>query len=428
MEGNGAAMAQSYDIARVRGLYPGVSDGWTYLNAHAHPHTAERVNTAVSRTFRTAALIIPEDSTASTGSRAAHRAPGVLGAEHVAQSARRAIADLTASRANRVVIGPNLAVLYRWLVRAMAPLFRRGSTMVPSFLDDPGLNQALSSEFLLVSGAGTQAQSRVRWAYPDLGTGELPPYQYRDIVDGSTRLVSFGAAHPLLGTVAASNEIIEQVRQRSRAWTLMDISALAAYRGVEAVSTDADIIALDLAVLGGPQLAALVFRDSAMFARLDATTLDVPELAVPVALLGAVAPLAEHVAELGAAEGSGSRRLRIERASAALTAYTSELSRDLYGFLGTLPAVHILGASGEAAAEATAEHIPRLSFVVQGVSAQVVHRRLLDNGLVTTLTPATPALEAMGLGEVDGAVTASLSPFSTHHDIAHLTRVVASLA
>lgn len=31
------------DVASVRGLYSGLSDGWTYLNAHDTPQIAERL-------------------------------------------------------------------------------------------------------------------------------------------------------------------------------------------------------------------------------------------------------------------------------------------------------------------------------------------------------------------------------------------------
>ncbi|MGO7258999.1 hypothetical protein ACCT32_36235, partial [Rhizobium brockwellii] len=56
-----------------------------------------------------------------------------------------------------------------------------------------------------------------------------------------------------------------------------------------------------------------------------------------------------------------------------LSSYLRGLRDDLYTFLGTWPAVHILGATGEAAAEASAERLPRLTFGVQGVPAATVY-------------------------------------------------------
>ena len=41
-----------FDVARVRGLYTSLGDGWTYLSAHAQPQIPERVSSAVARGFR----------------------------------------------------------------------------------------------------------------------------------------------------------------------------------------------------------------------------------------------------------------------------------------------------------------------------------------------------------------------------------------
>ena len=114
-----------------------------------------------------------------------------------------------------------------------------------------------------------------------------------------------------------------------------------------------------------------------------------------------------------------------------MTAYLDGLRDDLYTFLGTLPAVHIFGVTGEAASEASTDRTPRLSFGVRGVPAATVYERLFDNGIVTTLTTpdqATPLLTEMGIEEMGGAVTVGLGPFNTEADVEQLIRVVASLA
>ena len=47
-----AGASAHYDVFSVRGLYTGLSDGWTYLNAHAVPQISERVASGVARSFR----------------------------------------------------------------------------------------------------------------------------------------------------------------------------------------------------------------------------------------------------------------------------------------------------------------------------------------------------------------------------------------
>lgn len=411
-------MVAGYDVASVRGLYTGLSDGWTYLNAHQAPQVAERVASGVARAFRTSSAVAAQDGPSGTHS-AKLPAGRLEGAAHI-DAARLAIADLVGASADRVVLGPSLPALYQSLAGAIAPLLRSNSSVVLSRLDSPALSTAFST-----------IDAEVRWAMPDLGTGELPAFQFAELVDGSTRLVVFSAAHDLLGTVAPVAGIIDAVRSRSRAWTLLDVTSLAAYHPVDFDEIGAHVLGIDLAQLGGPQVAALVVRDTAMFKRMSAlcpghTT---PQLETPVSagLAGGVGPLVDHLALLGG-HLAGSRRTRLHTSMGLLETYLDGLRDDLYTFLSTLPAVHILGVTGEAAAHARADRLPRLSFAVRGVPAETVHQRLFDNGLVTTLTPRTPLLEDMGIDELGGAVTVALGPFNTRYDVEHLIRTVASLA
>lgn len=414
-------MPARYDAARVRGLYTGLSDGWTYLNAHDTPQLAERVAAGVARSFRMSTAVASFD--VPTGTHSARPEAGRLEGHNLVDSARIAVADLVGASADRVVLGPSLPALYQALAQVISPLLRSNSSVVLSRLDPPVLARAFR---------GIDAE--VRWAEPDLGTGELPAYQFAELVDGSTRLVSLSATHELLGTVAPVEEIFDIVHEKSRAWTLLDVSSLAPYRPIDADELDADILGIDLAELGGPQVAALIFRDTKMFRRIDALSPErensgAGQLETPVSagLAGGVGPLADHLADLVAGQ-KGSRRRRIVSSMTSLQGYLDGLGHDLYTFLGTLPAVHILGVTGEAAADATDNRLPRISFAVRGVPAETVHQRLFDNGLVTTLSPRTPLLTNMGVDEIGGAVTVALGPFNTSADVEHLTRVLASLA
>lgn len=411
-----------YDVASVRGLYTSLGDGWTYLNAHDSPQVPERVSSAVARSFRTATAVSrPEPS---SGSHARPQLPGRSAGASFIDDARLAVADLVGGSAGAVVLGPSLPVLYSLLADAMRPLLRYQSSIVLSGLDSETLSRPLAN-----------AVSDVRWAKPDLGTGELPGWQYRDLVDGSTRLVAFSAAHGLLGTVAPVASIVETARENSRAWVLVDASSYAAYRYVDIDEWNADIIAVDLGQLGGPQLAALVFRDEAMFKRLRSlhpryadSDVTAGKLMTPISpgLAGGVSPTVDHLA--GLVPSQGSRRKRLAVSMTELDNYLGALRDDLVLYLGSLSSVHILGLTGEAASGANEDRIPRLSFGVRGVPADMVQHRLYDNGLVTTLAPAMKVLTEMGADEIGGAITVALGPFTTSADIDHLVRVVASLA
>lgn len=397
------------DVASIRGQYASLGGGWTYLNAHDCPQVPERVAAAIARSVRLAPCMADVESPSGLHSRP--RAAGRLEGGSLIDAARVAVADLCGATADRVVLGPSLPALYQTLIRSMRPLLRHNSSMVLSRLDAPELNHVLRG-----------APARITWAQPDLGTGQLPASQYGELVDGSTRLVALSAAQGRIGTVAPVAEIIEQTRARSRAWVLVDASAYAAYRPLDVDDWDADIVAVDLAALGGPQVAALVFRNTYMYKRID------PGLESPVApaLAGGAPAMVDHLAAM--AEGHGTRRSRLEHSMGQLQTHLQGLFDDLVDLLESRYTVHILGVSGEAGDGGFGNRIPRLSFGVRGVPAETVHQRLLDNGLVTSVLPADPVFTEMGVDEVGGAVTVSLSPFTTRHDIEQLTRVVASLA
>lgn len=413
----------SYDIAGVRGQYASLFDGWVYLNAHDCPQVPERVTSAVAKSFRVATCVARPEPAVGSHSKPATGTPE--GAS-LLDDAAVAVADLVGATPERVVLGPGLPYLYASLATAMRPLLRRNSSVVLNNVDRAELTVAL-----------TRTEAGVRWAAADLATGALPGWQYMDLVDGATRLVSVPAAHPYLGAVAPVKEIADTVRAASRAWVLVDASAYAPYRPITFDEWGADIVAVDLKEMGGPDIAALVFRDETMFGRLepvgDPAARGAARLGLGVSpgLAGAVSHTVDHYASLiDAPAGRSSRRNRFLASMGETSAYLNGLRDDLHTFLGTLPAVHIVGISGEAAAESEDEvdRIPRLSFAVVGVPAETVYQRLLAHGIVATLMPRSKLTDDMGVDEIGGAVTVSLAPFNTTADIEQLIRAVASLA
>lgn len=401
----------AFDVWGVRGLYTSLGDGWTYLNANAHPQVPEKVVSAVARSFRTANVVAPPELAGSH----VRQAPGETEGAACITAARAAVADLAGVRPAQVVLGPSLRVLYAALAQAMRPMLRRASSIVLSPLERPELAAQLE-----------RIPAEARRVHADLATGDVPAWQYREVADGSTRLVSLPAVHAELGNVLAVAEIAEAVRDVSRAWLLIDASGYLPYRSLDLEKLGADIAAVDLAQLGGPDVSALIFRDEAMFNRLDMSAL---ELAVSPGLAGGVPAVVDHYAglvEWGAGRASRSKKLKASMGE--LEAYLNGLRDDLHFYLGTLPAVHIVGVTGEAAADAKVDRVARLAFGVVGVPADTVQRRLLANGIVATRTPESPLLEEMGVAEMGGAVTVALAPFNTHGDIEQLVRTVASLA
>ncbi|MDO5030351.1 MAG: aminotransferase class V-fold PLP-dependent enzyme [Corynebacterium sp.] len=420
----------AFDVPTTRGAYTSLSDGWTYLNAGKRAQVPERVLSAMNSAFRAAPKSLPGE--AGVGAHGQSRSSGVPAAVEMTTSARRAFADLTGGPVAGVVLGASREVLMQQFTAAMSRRLSLGANLVISRIGSQVVHAPLRR-------AADLYGARVRIAEADLATGALPAWQFDNLVDAETRLVVVPAADPFVGTIAPVKEIVRRVHANSSAWVLVDASDVAAYRDVSMTKLGADIMLVDASVWGGPEVSALVFKDPAMFARMtslsyapNARGADRIEVSpVSPALLGGVSESVQHLASLDRV-ARGSRRHRIETAMPQAFRYLTTLSERLISALMTLPRVYIIGMDAEDdsyASVSRTQHIPRVSFLVDGVPAATVVGRLLDNGLVTSVVDAfeSPLLEAMGIDEAGGAVGVGLQPFNTPHDIDQLVRAVASL-
>lgn len=420
----------AFDVPTTRGAYTSLSDGWIYLNGGQRAQIPERVISALGTSFRGSAKSLPGES--GEGAHARARQVGVSAAEMYSQSARRAFSDLTGGPVAGVVLGASKEVLISQFVNAMSRRLTLGTNLVVARTGSRCMSLPLRR-------AADMFGANVRTAEADLTTGALPAWQYCELVDSQTRLVVVPAVDPYAGTIAPVAEIARTVHANSQAWVLVDATDLAPYRAVDMDELGADIVLVDATAWGGPEVAALVFKDPAMFDRLTSLSFrpranGIARLEVsPVApaLLGGVSESVRHLADLDPA-ARGSRRHRIEAVMPQVAAYLSRLSERLIDSLGSLPRVYIVGVDSEGVDELETDYldrIPRVSFLVDNVPATTVVERLLANGLVTSAVGAdeSPLLEAMGIDETNGAVTVGLQPFNTPYDVDQLVRAVASL-
>ena len=453
-----------FDVPRVRGLYASLSDGWTYLNAQDFPQVPERVSSAVARSFRVASLLEPPES--ATGSHSRAQRPGRRIGESFGDSARIAIADLTGARPENVVLGASRAALLDDLAHALYRRLRLGQEVVLSRIDDPA-NVSPWKHAADLYGA------RVRWAEPDLSSGVLPAWQYTNLVESETTVVAVSAANRYVGAVTDVRAIADCVRAKSRALLVVDVDSFAPYRVVDVEQMGADVLALDVASLGGPSVGALVFKD-------DATRREVFHSAhgvggVSEGLLGGVAEAVDHLARLDDS-ARGTRRSRLKKGLPRAAEHLNTLATHLVEGLQSLGTVHVIGVDGDGDALeefASVDRIPRVSFMVDGVPAGVVVQRLLANGVVAGVVapgqsqllermgvfeelPAAPGGNSRGrhgrkaadaasaqsspqgspqgsaaaLGSAldqAGAVAVGFAPHNTVHDVDQLVRVVASV-
>jgi selenocysteine lyase/cysteine desulfurase len=68
-----------------------------------------------------------------------------------------------------------------------------------------------------------------------------------------------------------------------------------------------------------------------------------------------------------------------------------------------------------------------VSFVVTGVPAEHVVRRLADSAVLATANATSRVLDLIGVNEIGGAVTVGLAHYSTMAEVDRLVRTLAAL-
>jgi cysteine desulfurase family protein (TIGR01976 family) len=333
-------------------------------------------------------------------------------------AARRAVADLVNADPAGVVLGADRAILLAALADASSARAGLGNELVVSRLDD----EANIAPWLR---AADRFGATVKWAEVDIETGELPIWQWEDLLTSDTRLAALPSASSTLGTLVDVQAVAELVHHAS-GLAVVDHSAAAPYRLLDLGVVEADVVALNAAAWGGPPIGALVFRDPALIETFGSVSTDPDasgaarlELGVhQYALLAGVVASVEYLAGLDE-DAQGSRRERLTQSMESAQAYLDDLFEYLVTSLRSLPLVTLIGDPPS--------RIPALSFVVTGVPADRVVQRLADNGVLAIGNAASRVLDLIGVDEIGGAVTLGLAHYSTMAEVDHLVRTLASL-
>lgn len=396
----------AYDVARVRGLHPDLGDGWTRFDAQAGMVVPETVASTVSTAFRGAAA-----NTASPHP-AAQRSVALLNA------ARRAVADLLNADPAGVVLGADRAVLLALLADASSTRAGLGSELVVSRLGD----EANIAPWLR---AADRFGAKVKWAEVDIETGELPVWQWDDLLTGDTRLVAIPSASSTLGTVIEAGAVAKLVHNNG-GLVVVDHTAAAPYRLMDITEVEADVVAVNAAAWGGPPVGALVFRNPGLIDSFGSVSADPYasgaarlELGLhQYGLLAGVVSSVEYLAGLDE-DAQGTRREKLTQSMESAQLYLDGLFDYLLTALGSLPLVTMIGDPPV--------RLPVVSIAVNGVPAETVAQRLADNGILAVANPTSRVLEVLGVEEIGGALTLGLAHYSTMAEVDHLVRTLASL-
>ncbi|ULE34919.1 cysteine desulfurase-like protein [Mycobacterium sp. IDR2000157661] len=396
----------AYDVARVRGLHPTLGDGWVRFDAQNGMLLPDTVGRAVSTAFRgsTPTPVGPHPS--------AQRSAAVLDA------ARQAMADLVNADPRGVVLGADRAILLTSLADASSSRVGLGYEIVVTRLDD----EANIAPWLR---AANRYGAKVKWAEVDIETGELPSWQWENLITRPTRLVAITSASATLGTVTDLRAVTKLAHDLG-ALVVVDHSAAAPYQLIDIDDIDADVVAVNALAWGGPPIGALIFRDPSLIDTFGSVSLN-PYAIGPARLelgahqfgllAGAVASI-EYLASLEES-AHGTRRERLTVSMQSASSYMNRLFDYLLMSLRSLSAVMVIG-SPEA-------RIPVLSFAVSDVPAERVVQRLADNGILAISNASSRVLDVIGVNDIGGAVTVGLAHYTTTAEVDQLVRALASL-
>lgn len=386
------------DVARVRGLYPTLATRTAQLDGSFAALQPESVIRAVIATLRTAP--------AQPGSRSTRSQQAVA---RVAR-ARRAAADLVGGRPEDVVLGSSAVSLLLRLATVAAGDWQLGDEIVLSRLDAD----------LLVHPLVRAARARgvvVTWAEVDLDTGEVPTWQYEQLVGRRTRVVTVSLANPATGTVPEVRAVAD-LAHRHGALVVVDAGVAPLYLNLDITELGADLIAVSAPVFGGPTVGALVARPGLLdelAALLDPED-DRPfphrfeALPLPVELLDGFTAAVEHLAGLDE-NAHGTRRERLETSVAGAALYTGSLFGRLDAALRSMPEVTVLGSADRP--------LPVTSFTVAGHRPDEVGAFLQrrDVSVWTGPSGVREVLRAFGADEIGGAVFVGVMPHTTATEI-----------
>ena len=396
----------AFDVARVRGLHPTLGDGWVHFDPQSGMLVPESGATTVSTAFRTSA------PSASGPYPYARRSMALL------EAARQAVADLVNGDPRGVVLGPDRAVLLTALAEASSSRAGLGYEVVVSRLDD-------EENIAPWLRAANRYGAKVKWAEVDIETGELPGWQWENLITGPTRLAALTTASSTLGTLVDVRPV-SKLMHNVDGLVVVDHTAAAPYQQVDIEDLGADVIALNAVSWGGPPIGALVFRDPSLidtFASVSMNPYAIGPARLEVGvhqygLLGGVVASIEYLAGLDE-YAMGSRRERLAFSMQSAAVYLDRLFDYLLGSLGSLPRIMIIGQPEV--------RIPAVSFAVTNVEAERVVQRLADNGILAIPNANSRALDMIGVNDIGGAVTIGLAHYSTMAEVDQLVRALASL-
>ena len=398
----------AFDPDRIRPQYPALKDGRAWLDGAAGTQVPQSVIDAISDAYRI--------GIGNTG--------GVFGAskfsEQIQWQAREAFADLVGGKPEGVFFMQSATVICYAISRMLANTWSAGDEIVVSRLDhDSNVRPWIQ--------AAKEKGVTIRWAEIDLETGDLPADQYKELVNGRTRLVSVTAASNVLGTKPDIATIAE-IAHSAGALLYVDGVHSTPHFPIDINAFGADFYVSSSYKWQGPHLSGLAADPELLHRlspyKLDSSTTESPrkyELGTPpFADLAGLTAAVDHVASADSS-ATGSRRERVLTSMTAVAEYQNIEAKRMIKSLREMPKVTLYSN--------LPDKTPTAYFTVAGYSPEQV-AMALDKAGVNVWNGHNYAYEvtaALGIRDAGSAVRAGLSLYNNRQDVDRLLEVIEKL-
>ncbi len=347
-----------FDLAAVRAEFPAlaIEDGGRpriYFDNPAGTQVPRRVATAM-------ADCLLESNANIGGGFASSQAAG-----EIVQSARNAMADfLNAPTPDEIVFGQNMTTITLHLSRSIGRLLRPGDEIVVTRMDH---DANIWPWVLLAKDLGLE----IRWLPFDTSTYEFDPGALDDVLTDKTRLVCFGGASNLTGTINDVKGICARAREAG-ALTYVD-----AVQSAPHIATDVQDLGCDFLVCSpykffGPHQGVL-WGQADVLRELEPYKVRPAPDSIPECFetgtqshegFAGVAAAVDYFEWIGRSMAEGtSRRAALRTAMDLLFDYEKDLAARLIGGLQDIPGVTVHGITSP---DALDRRVPTVSFTHAG--------------------------------------------------------------
>jgi len=329
-------------------------------------------------------------------------------------------AFLGAPGGGTVSFGANMTTLNFALSRAIGRSLQRGDEIVITELD----HEANRGPWLTLRDQGVIIrEAAVR------SDATLDYQDFREKINGRTRLVAMGMASNAFGTVNDISQIRE-ITARSGALLLVDAVHYAPHFPIDVAGMDVDLLLCSAYKFYGPHVGVLYAREG-LLNRFDTDRLRTQDQQPPYRIEtgtlnhAAISGVREAVRYISTLGHGTDLRSRIMDGMQNLGRHERALGMMLYEGLKTIRNVTVYGQSFDVPHRA-----PTVSFTLKGMKAEEVSKHLAERAICTWDGHfyAIRPMEVLGLLDRGGVTRVGISLYTTDGEVSRLLDEVRFLA